>query len=56
MGGLSLTVVNHGPALFHLDDERLGVTVARCGHGHPLIVALGCPAATSTDSSRDRHV
>ena len=31
MGGLTLTVVNHGPALSRLDDERPGVAVARPG-------------------------
>ena len=32
--GLSLTVMNHRPALSRLDGERLGIAVA--GLGHPI--------------------
>jgi hypothetical protein len=32
VGGLSLTVVNHGPTLPRLDGEGLGVAVARLWH------------------------
>jgi hypothetical protein len=55
VGRLELAVVDHGPTPSDLRDERRAVAVARSGHGHPLIVALGCPAATSTACSRDRR-
>jgi hypothetical protein len=43
MGGLPLTVVNHGPALSRYDGERLGVAVARLGHAvHEGTVAPSC--------------
>ena len=32
MRRLSLTVVDHGPALSRLDGERLGVAIAGLGH------------------------
>ena len=41
MGGLSLAIMDHGPALSRLDDERLGVAVA--GAGHAVHVLDGTP-------------